>query len=103
VFHPLRVFGREVTHYQGAGLGEAYLRRSDDLETSVNGLMPYVGAILQHDSDNAEMMQAGLDTCENQLTYAMRGTLHAPTPLRNVVPVFQGRRARKRQQRAKNK
>lgn len=102
VFHPLRVFGREVTRYQGASLGEPYLRRSDDLETSINGLMPYVGAILQHDSDNAAMMQVGLDTCENQLTYAMRGTLHAPAPLRNVVPVFQGRRARSRKQPAKD-
>jgi len=103
VFHPLRVFSREVIRYQGASMGEPYRRRANDLEASLHALMPYVGAILQHASDNVSMIQTDLDTCQNQLTYAMHESLHAPTPLKNVVPVFEGRRARARRRAAKDK
>jgi len=103
VFLPLRVFSREIIRYRGAGMGEPYRRRADDLEANLNALMPYIGAILQHASDNASMIQTDLDTCQNQLTYAMHGMLHAPASLKNVVPVFEGRRARARRQAAKDK
>ncbi|MGH9375968.1 MAG: hypothetical protein ACRD1J_07345 [Terriglobia bacterium] len=103
VFHPLRVFSREVERYQGVSMGEPYRRRAADLEANLNALLPYVGAILEHASNDASMIQADLDTCQNQLTYAMHATLHSPTPLRNVVPVFEGRRARARRQAAKIK
>jgi len=103
VFHPLRVFSREVVRYQGAGLGEPYRRRANDLEASLNALMPYVGAILQHASDNMSMIQTDLDSCQNQLTYAMHESLHAPTPLKNVVPAFEGRRVRARRRAARDK
>lgn len=103
VFHPLRVFARQAIRYEGLSAGDPYRRRASDLEANLNSLMPYIGAILEHASDQAGMIQTDLDTCQNQLTYAMRATLHSPTPLRNVVPLFEGRRAHARRSSKKEK
>jgi hypothetical protein len=92
LFHPLRVFGREAGKYENGNLAAAYGRREDDMEGQMNGLIPYISFILQHADRSLETFQADLASCQNQLGYAMHGLIHSPQPMKNIVPVFQGRR-----------
>lgn len=92
IFHPLRVFGREAGKYENQNMADDYSRREADMEAQLNGLVPYIGFILQHQDRNLEMFQADLAGCQNQLGYAMHGMVHSSQPMKNIVPVFQGRR-----------
>lgn len=91
LFHPLRVFGREAGKYENQNMADDYGRREADMEAQLNGLVPYIGYILQHQDRNLEMFQADLAGCQNQLGYAMHSMVHSSQPMKNIVPVFQGR------------
>ncbi len=93
--NPLGFFRREVSRYEGASAAQPYGPPAHDLEARLNDLLPYVSAILRHASEDADMIQGNLVACQNQLTYAMHELVHAPTPMKNVVPDFMGRRVRK--------
>ncbi|MGH9397621.1 MAG: hypothetical protein ACRD18_12310 [Terriglobia bacterium] len=92
VFHPLRVFSRETAKYESANMASDYQRRADDMEAQMNGLIPYIGFILQHADQGLETFQSDLASCQNELSYAMHGTVHTPASMKNIVPVFRGRR-----------
>lgn len=94
LFHPLRVFARVAAKYENAAQADDYARRETDMEAQLNGLIPYIAFILQHQDSNLEMFQADLAGCQNQLGYAMHGQVRSSTPMKNIVPVFQGRRVK---------
>lgn len=100
LLHPLRVFSRQASQYESDGVGADYRRRANDLQAHLNSLVPYVGFILKDKADTAEMFQADLANCQNELGYAMHRSIHSATPIKNVVPEFQGRRARERARKA---
>lgn len=95
IFHPLRVFGREAGKYESENMASAYERRAVDMEAQMNGLVPYIGFILQHADDGLDTYRSDLASCQNQLGYAMHQSLQRPVGMKNIVPVFQGRRARR--------
>lgn len=101
LFHPLRVFGREAGKYENENMAGDYQRRADDMEAQMNGLIPYIGFILQHADQNLETFQSDLASCQNQLSYAMHGTVHTPASMKNIVPVFKGRRTRRKTSKGK--
>lgn len=92
LFHPLRVFGREAGQYENQNMADDYARRETDMEAQLNGLIPYISFILQHQDRNLEMFQTDLAGCQTQLGYAMHSQVHTSQPMKNIVPVFQGRR-----------
>ncbi|HEV2417909.1 MAG TPA: hypothetical protein VGX94_08900 [Terriglobia bacterium] len=92
LFHPLRVFGREAGKYENENMADDYARRETDMEAQLNGLIPYISFILQHQDRNLEMFQTDLAGCQTQLGYAMHSQVRASQPMKNIVPVFQGRR-----------
>ncbi len=96
LFHPLWLFSGQVSQYESANLGSDYRRRANDLEANLNDLLPYVSFILKNEAETTQMFQADLASCQNQLGYAMHGAIRSATPIRNVVPVFQGRRVREK-------
>lgn len=92
LFHPLRVFGREAGKYENQNMADDYSHREADMEAQLNGLVPYISFILQHQDRNLEMFQADLAGCQNQLGYAMHSLVRPSQPMKNIEPVFQGRR-----------
>ncbi|HEV2501329.1 MAG TPA: hypothetical protein VGY31_17290 [Terriglobia bacterium] len=92
LFHPLRVFGSEAGKYENENMADDYARRETDMEAQLNGLIPYISFILQHQDRNLEMFQTDLAGCQTQLGYAMHSQVHTSQPMKNIVPVFQGRR-----------
>ncbi|HLI34316.1 MAG TPA: hypothetical protein VKW70_04660 [Terriglobia bacterium] len=96
LFHPLWLFSGQVSQYESANLGSDYRRRANDLEANLNDLLPYVSFILKNEAETTQMFQADLASCQNQLGYAMHGAIRSATPIRNVVPAFQGRRVREK-------
>ncbi|HEX5483581.1 MAG TPA: hypothetical protein VFZ08_13235 [Terriglobia bacterium] len=103
LLHPLRVFSRQASQYESNGVGDDYRRRANDLQAHLNAMVPYVGFILKDKADTAAMFQADLANCQNELGYAMHRSIHSATPIKNVVPEFQGRRARERARKAGKK
>ncbi|MGH9406282.1 MAG: hypothetical protein ACRD3D_10660 [Terriglobia bacterium] len=97
LFHPLRVFAREAAQYESHTMAADYSVRENDMEAQLNGLMPYIGFILQHADRNLVTFQTDLATCQNQLSYAMHSFVRPAQPMKNIVPVFQGRRVRRKQ------
>ncbi len=95
VLHPLRVFGREISRDEDARLGEDYSRRAADLEAQLRRLVPYFSFILKNNQEGNGQYQADLANCQNELGYAMHGFIRPATPIKNVVPAFEGRRARR--------
>lgn len=93
IFHPLRVFGREAGKNESENMASAYERRAEDMEAQMNGLVPYIGFILQHADDGLDTYRSDLASCQNQLGYAMHQSLERPVGMKNIVPVFKGRRA----------
>lgn len=93
IFHPLRVFGREAGKYESENMASAYERRAEDMEAQMNGLVPYIGFILQHADEGLDTYRSDLASCQNQLGYAMHQSLERPVGMKNIVPVFKGRRA----------
>ncbi|MGH9450652.1 MAG: hypothetical protein ACRD11_08920, partial [Terriglobia bacterium] len=68
----------------------------EDMEAQMNGLVPYIGFILQHADQNLETFQSDLVSCQSQLGYAMHGMIGRPASMKNIVPVFKGRRIRRK-------
>ncbi|MGH9402180.1 MAG: hypothetical protein ACRD2P_08745, partial [Terriglobia bacterium] len=95
LFHPLRVFGLEAGKYESAGMANDYSQRETDMEAQLNGIIPYISFILKNQDRNLEMFQTDLSSCQNQLGYAMHSMVHSSQPMKNIVPVFQGRRRKK--------
>ena len=96
LFHPLWLFSNQVSQYESANLGSDYRRRANDLEANLNDLLPYVSFILKNEAETTQMFQADLANCQNELGYAMHGAVRSATPIRNIVPAFQGRRTREK-------
>lgn len=101
LFHPLRVFGRAAAKYESASIAGAYARRTADMEAQMNGLVPYVGFILQNADAGLDTYRSDLANCQNQLGYAMHQSIESPHGMKNIVPVFQGRYVRKDRAKAK--
>ncbi|MGH9327828.1 MAG: hypothetical protein ACRD2B_14255 [Terriglobia bacterium] len=95
VLHPLRIFSREVSRDENAGLGADYRRRAADLESQLRELVPYFGFVLKNNEAGTAQYQADLANCQNKLGYAMHGFVRPAAAMRNVVPDFEGRRARR--------
>jgi hypothetical protein len=91
LFQPLDVFRRSVAAHESTALAGDYARRSADLQNNLDQLTPYIGFILEHESNGIALYQADLANCQTKLGYAMHGLLPAPTAMRDVLPVFQGR------------
>ncbi len=96
LFQPLGAFSRGAGQFENPTLNAVYGKPAAGIQSSLDQLIPYISFILQHESDNVFLYQTDLASCQNQLTYAMRSSLHRATPMRNVLPVFQGRRVRRR-------
>lgn len=95
LLHPLRMFSREISRDENARLGDDYSRRAADLEAQLQNLVPYFRFILKNDEAGYGQYQADLANCQNELGYAMHGFVRPATSMKNVVPDFEGRRARR--------
>jgi hypothetical protein len=96
LLQPLSTFSRGAGQFENASMEAAYGDPAADIQSSLDQLIPYISFILQHESDSVFLYQNDLARCQNQLTYAMHSSLHAATPMKNVLPVFQGRRVERR-------
>jgi hypothetical protein len=89
---PLQAFSLGVDRYEDANLASDYSRRAGDLQARLGDLIPYITFFLQHESQNINLYQSDLASCQNRLSYAMHGFNHIAIPMRNILPDFKGRR-----------
>ncbi len=91
LFLPLDVFRRSVAEHENTALAGNYAMTAAALQNSLDQLTPYIGFILEHESNGIALYRADLANCQTKLGYAMHGLLPAPNALHDVLPVFQGR------------
>ena len=95
VLRPLEVVSRSVTEYEDPKLGAEYQERGSQLAALQQDLAPYISFLLRNQDKTAQMLEANLAACQNQLGYAMRSKLEPATRMININPVFQGHRRKK--------
>ncbi len=83
---------RGVSRYENPSLGAQYSQAGNQLFDLQQTIGPYLGLELRNQDQLFLAMQNNLANCQNQLGYAMRGTLRPAMPVRNAAPVRPERR-----------
>lgn len=88
---PADVVGRLVGQYGNAKVGAEYGQRAEQVEESRDQVEPYLDYLLRHFDHTSGSIERDFAACENQLSYAMRPTVHQAAAMKNINPVFRGR------------
>ena len=88
---PADVVGRVVGQYGNPKIGAEYGQRAEQVEESRDQVEPYLDYLLRHFDHTSGSIEHDFIACENQLSYAMRPTVHQAASMKNINPVFQGR------------
>lgn len=83
--------GRLVGQYGNPRIGAEYGQRAEQVEESRDQVEPYLDYLLRHYDHTSGAIEHDFIACENELTYAMRPSIHQAVAMKNVNPVFQGR------------
>jgi hypothetical protein len=81
-----------VARHDSAALGAEYARRALEVAELRSQLEPYLGYLLRVYDEQAGTVQQNFNACEQELGFAMRPSRPAAVPMKNIVPVFKGRR-----------
>lgn len=92
LLEPIGTVSRIVGQDEDAKEGAEYHDRGQEMADVGEKLVPYITYLARYHDQTVQMFQENLMACENQLGYAMRPRAEAAVPMKNVIPVFQGRR-----------
>jgi hypothetical protein len=96
LFGSLDAVTDRISHYDGAQTADNYRAPGQEMAAVRDKLLPYVTYLLRYHDQTVQDFRHNLAACESQLSYAMRPQTQAAVPMKNVLPVFQGRRQAKR-------
>jgi len=92
VLGPLDVVADRISHDESPQMGDNYRAPGRQMAAIQEKLLPYVTYLLRYHDQTLQAFRHNLAACEKQLSYAMRPQTQAAVPMKNVLPVFQGRR-----------
>jgi hypothetical protein len=98
VLEPLEGVTLRVARYETARMAANYEKPASDLRTDQNDLLPYLTFLFRNHDQISEVYQTDLANCQNTLGYAMHGLRPHATYMKNVLPQFQGRNVRRREE-----
>ena len=93
---PLENVTLRVEQYENPRAAANYQQSGADLRAREDDLLPYLTFLFSHRDQTVQMYQTDLSNCQNQLGFAMHGLQTRATPMKNVLPQFQGRNVKKR-------
>jgi hypothetical protein len=86
---------RIITQRENSSLGAQFSQAGNQLFDLQQTLQPYLISLLRNQDQILLAAQTNLATCQNELGAAMRGRSEPAKLMKNIVPDFKGRRARK--------
>jgi len=96
LFEPLENVTLRVEQYESPQAAADYEKSGSDLRAREDDLLPYLTFLFTHRDQTVQMYLTDLSNCQNQLGFAMHGLQTPATPMKNVLPQFQGRNVHKR-------
>ena len=91
----LEGIARDVSRFENPSLGAQFSQAGNQLFDLQQTLQPFLSFLLRNQDQILSATQSNLASCQNQLSYAMRGRTEAAKPMKNVLPEFKGRRRSK--------
>jgi len=92
----LDAVARSVSRNENPSFGVQYSQAGNQLFDLQQALQPYLESLLRNQDQLLRASQSNLATCQNELGLAMRGRTEPATPMKNILPVFKGRRVSRR-------
>jgi len=83
---------RMISAHENSSLGAQFSQAGNQLFDLQQAVQPYLVYLLRNQDQLLRAAQGNLASCQNELSYAMRGRTQRVTPMRNVRPDFKGRR-----------
>ena len=83
---------RSVSQHVNTSLGAQFSQVGNQLFDLQQALQPYLVYLLRNQDQLLLASQTNLASCQNELSYAMRGHTQPAIPMKNVRPDFKGRR-----------
>jgi hypothetical protein len=88
----LDAVARMVSTHENASLGAQFSQAGNQLFDLQQAVQPYLVYLLRNQDQLLRAAQGNLASCQNELSYAMRGRTEHVTPMKNIRPNFKGRR-----------
>jgi hypothetical protein len=83
---------RMISTHENTSLGAQFSQAGNRLFDLQQAVQPYLLYLLRNQDQLLRAAQGNLASCQNELSYAMRGRTEHVTPMKNIRPDFKGRR-----------
>jgi hypothetical protein len=81
-----------VSRYENASFGGQYSQSANQLFDLQQSLEPHLAYLLKNQDNLLLAAQTNLASCQNELNFAEHDKEGRATPMKNIAPVFQGRK-----------
>jgi hypothetical protein len=83
---------RTVSKYENASFGGQYSQAANQLFDLQQSIEPHLAYLLKNQDNVMLIAQTNLASCQNELNFAEHDKEGHAVPMKNIVPVFQGRK-----------
>ena len=83
---------RSVSQYENASLGAQYSQAGNQFFDLQQSLQPHLAFLLKNQDGLLLAAQTNLASCQNELGFALHNKEGRATPMKNIAPVFKGRK-----------
>jgi len=87
--------GRDIARHENPSLGRQFSQPGNQLFDLQQAIEPFLSFLLRNQDQLLSVTQNNLASCQNELSFAMRGRTKPARPMKNIVPEFKGRRRSK--------
>ena len=84
--------GRSVSHYENASFGGQFGQAANQLFDLQQLLEPHLTYLLKNQDNVLLVAQTNMAACQNELNFAEHDKEGHATPMKNIAPVFKGRK-----------
>jgi len=83
---------RSVSKYENASFGGQFSQAANQLFDLQQSIQPHLAYLLKNQDNVMLIAQTNLASCQNELNFAEHDKEGRATPMKNIAPVFQGRK-----------
>ena len=91
----LEGIGRDISRRENPSLGRQFSQPGNQLFDLQQAIEPFLSFLLRNQDQLLSAAQNNLASCQNELSFAMRGRTGPAKPMKNILPEFKGRRRSK--------
>jgi len=91
----LEGIARDISRHENPSLGTQFSQAGNQLFDLQQTLGPFLSFLLRNQDQILAAAESNLASCQNELSFAMRGRAAPAKPMKNILPEFKGRRRSK--------